>query len=309
VGGRVFVTVVNLQSGQSRLFALSARTGRAEWSVRGFISLAYDGRRIFAVGGGLLAAFVASTGRELWALQLPANVGFASPPVAYDGVVYVAGGASVGGAIAAVSEADAAVRWGAGVLNGDSSSPAVDNSGAYVSYACQQDYRFSLGGHLAWHRNPFCDGGGGSTPVLHGGFVYARGFLDTPLILSQASGAQAGTFSSATVPAFAGTSMFTLQNGRLIAVGQSGSPQEWTFGNGSLVTAPVINGGVVFVGSGNGVVYGVSASSGKRVWKGIAGLEIFPPVDGGVSAGMAVAGGMLVVPAGPVLTAFSVPAR
>ena len=309
--GRVFVTVENSQSYGTELYALDAGTGAVDWSVGlggtyGFSALAYDGRRVFALNyDGVLTAFAASTGHELWAAQMPGQYAFTAPPTAYDGVVYVSGAGS-GGTVYAVSEAGGVVRWTGPVQNGDKSSPAVDNSGAYVSYACQQDYRFNLRGHLVWHYSTSCEGGGGSTAVLHGSSVYARGAHDPPVILSKASGTLTGSFASATAPAFDSTNMYTLENGNLVAVDPSGSPDRWTFSNGSLVTAPVVSGGVVFVGSSNGAVYGVSASSGTQVWTGTAGSTILGPDErnADVLIGMAVGGGLLVVPAGNALTAF-----
>jgi len=309
--GRVFGTAEYTQSYGTQLYALDARTGAVDWSVGlggtyGFSALAYDGRRIFALNyDGVLTAFVASTGHELWSAQLPDQYQFTAPPTAYDGVVYVSG-AGFGGTVYAVSEADGVVRWTGTVVAGDKSSPAVDNTGAYVSYACQQVYRFSLRGNLVWHHDTGCWGGGGSTPVLHGSYVYARGPYGTPVILSKSSGTPSGSFASATAPAFDGTNMYTLQNGKLVALDPSGSPNRWTFGNGDLVTAPVVSGGVVFVGSSNGTVYGVSASSGTQVWAGAAGSTIAGPDEqnADVLVGMAVGGGLLVVPAGNALTAF-----
>ncbi len=309
--GRVFVTVENSQSYGTELYALDAGTGAVDWSVGlggtyGFSALAYDGRRVFALNyDGVLTAFAASTGHELWAAQMPGQYAFTAPPTAYDGVVYVSGAGS-GGTVYAVSEAGGVVRWTGPVQNGDKSSPAVDNSGAYVSYACQQDYRFNLRGHLVWHYSTSCEGGGGSTAVLHGSSVYARGAHDPPVILSKASGTLTGSFASATAPAFDSTNMYTLENGNLVAVDPSGSPDRWTFSNGSLVTAPVVSGGVVFVGSSDGTVYGVSASSGTEVWAGTAGSTIAGPDEqnADVLVGMAVGGGLLVVPAGNALTAF-----
>jgi len=309
--GRVFVTVENSQSYGTELYALDAGTGAVDWSVGlggtyGFSALAYDGRRVFALNyDGVLTAFAASTGHELWAAQMPGQYAFTAPPTAYDGVVYVSGAGS-GGTVYAVSEAGGVVRWTGPVQNGDKSSPAVDNSGAYVSYACQQDYRFNLRGHLVWHYSTSCEGGGGSTAVLHGSSVYARGAHDPPVILSKASGTLTGSFASATAPAFDSTNMYTLENGNLVAVDPSGSPDRWTFSNGSLVTAPVVSGGVVFVGSSDGAVYGVSASSGTEVWAGTAGSTIAGPDEqnADVLVGMAVGGGLLVVPAGNALTAF-----
>jgi outer membrane protein assembly factor BamB len=67
-----------------------------------------------------------------------------------------------------------------------------------------------------------------------------------------------------------------------------------------LVTAPVVNNGVVYVGSSTGTVYGVS-TTGKQVWSGTAGTQIVGPNS---DIAMAIGGGLLVVPAGNVLTAF-----
>ncbi len=179
-------------------------------------------------------------------------------------------------------------------------------SGVYVSYACQQDYRFSLSGHLVWHHTTGCEGGGGSTAVIADHSLYARGPGPPPIILSKSSGKQTGTFISQTAPAFDSDAMFTLQAGRLVAGPRSGGPRRWSFGPGTLVTAPVVSGSVVFEGSSNGMVYGVSARTGAQVWSGKAGSRIVGvdeqnPV---VLVGMAVGDGLLVVPAGTALTAF-----
>jgi outer membrane protein assembly factor BamB len=126
------------------------------------------------------------------------------------------------------------------------------------------------------------------------------------VILAKSTGAQSGSFASLTAPAFGGKYMYTLYAETLSAVDPSGSPDHWTFGGGSLVTAPVVSGGTVFVGNRSGTVFGLSASSGQRVWTGKAGSVIYGPDEqnADVVIGMAVGDGLLVVPAGRVLTAF-----
>lgn len=304
-GGRVFATVPNGANSGSNLFALNATTGAVDWSVSlggagtsSFSKPAYDGRRVFTItGDGVLTAFAAGTGRQIWSKQLPGQTFADAAPTAYDGIVYVSG-TGTGGTLYGVSEANGGM-WTAPVLNGDYSSPAVDYTGAYVSYACHQDYRFSLQGVVLWHHDPGCEGGGGSTAVLHGSSVYVRGYFDSPLILSKSSGSQVGTFTSATEPAFDKTNMYTLQNGNLVAVDPSGRPNRWTFRNGTLGTSAVISGAAIFVGGSAGKVYAVSATSHAKLWTGTA---ISPNAS---SVGpMAVGGGLLVVPAGPTLTAF-----
>jgi outer membrane protein assembly factor BamB len=313
-GGRVFVTVEHTDTSGTTLYALDAATGATDWSVGlagtfGFSALAYDGRRVFALNAdGVLTAFAAATGHQLWSVQMPVQAGvtpsFTAPPTGYDGIVYVSGA----GMVYAVSEAVGIVQWKGSVDGGDKSSPAVDGSGMYESYACNQAYRFSLAGHLAWHHAGGCEGGGGSTAVLHGTSLYARGFprTDTPIILSKSSGTSTGTFSSTTAPAFDGTNMYTLQSGTLVAVDPSGGPSRWAFGDGTFVTAPVVNNGVVYAGSSTGTVYGVSVKSHTKIWSATAGSAIVGPDEqnADILIGMAIGGGLLVVPAANVLTAF-----
>ena len=312
-GGRVFVTVENTQSYGGVLYAINETSGATDWSVGiagtyGFSALTYDGRQLFALNfNGVLTDFDAGTGTQAWSMQLPGQYSFTAPPTAYDGVVYVSGSGS-GGTVYAVSEADTTVRWTAPVEYGDKSSPAVDDTGAYVSYACQQDYRFTLGGAQVWHHTGSCSGGGGSTAVLHGARLYARGFtpIDTPVVLATSDGTQQATFASRTAPGFDASNMYTVSSGKLVAVAPSGSPDRWTFGDGTLVTAPVVYGSTVFVGSSSGTVYGVSASTGAQVWSGSAGATIVGPdeQDADVLIGMAAGANRLIVPAANVLTAF-----
>jgi outer membrane protein assembly factor BamB len=309
--GQVFVTVESTGSPGTELYALNAGTGAVEWSAalggsNGFSALAYDGRKIFSLNyDGILTAFSARTGGKLWAVSLSNT--FTAPPTAYDGMIYVAG-AGISGFVHGVSEVGGVTWWRYSVPGGKG-SPAVDNTGVYVSDACQQDDRFTLAGAHVWYYSARCAGGsGGSTAVLHGSSVYARGSVpaDAPVILSKDAGLPTGGFASATAPAFGRKNMYTLQSGKLIAVDPSGSPNRWTFGDGTLVTAPIVSGGTVFVGSSNGTVYGVSASSGAQVWSGVAGTTIAGPDEqnADVLAGMAVGEGLLVVPAANQLTAF-----
>jgi outer membrane protein assembly factor BamB len=307
--GRVFVTASHHGY---QLYALNASNGTTDWSVGlgnaiQLNGVAYDGQRIFVLDfSGLLTAYVAGTGREVWVTQMPGEWSFSGAPTAYDGVVYVTG-SGYGGTVYAVSEADGRVRMDTDVNGGDG-TPAVDSTGMYVSYGGPVAYRFSLAGRLVWEHSGCCSGGGGSTPALYGSYVYARGAwpLDTPLILSKSLGARVAAFASDTAPAFGSKTMYTLYGGNLVAASASGGPKRWTFKNGSLVTAPLVNNGVVYVGSSGGRVYGVSARSGARIWSAAAGPYMSPvgAEAGGPPIGMAIGGGRLVVPAGNVLTAF-----
>jgi len=300
----IFVSGSDSSDPESTVYALSQRDGHIDWSahVRStyfLAGLAYDGRTLFCLNSdGVLTAFNATTGHERWAVRMPTQYHFTSAPTAYDGVVYLAG-AGIGGMVYAVSEADGIVRWSRSVENGDDSSPAVDGRALYLSYACQQDYRFSLAGRLVWHHRTYCEGGGGSTPAEHGNHVYAQGFGDPPLILSAATGNTVGSFAAGSIPAFGNANMYILRSGNLVAVDPSGGPDRWARGGGMLVTPPVADNGVVFAGASNGKVYGFSPT-GRKVWAAVAGQGIGSDAYSGLTIGNR----LLVVPAGHVITAF-----
>jgi hypothetical protein len=68
------------------------------------------------------------------------------------------------------------VLWTQSVANGDNSSPALNSTSVFVSYACGLTYSFDrTTGALQWFSNSSCEGGGGKTPVVHGGRPGAAG--------------------------------------------------------------------------------------------------------------------------------------
>jgi outer membrane protein assembly factor BamB len=304
--GQVFLTQALSSSGSLTsvdIYALNATTGTTNWfdsisSLYGQAGLAYDGHTLFFLNfGGVLTAINADTGRENWSVQMPGQYAFTAQPTAYDGMVYVSGAGS-GGTVYGVTEASGVVDWTGAVMNGDDSSPAVDDTGVYVSYACQQDYRFTINGKLTWHVSGNCEGGGGSTVALEGGYAYARGSaIDTPEILSALTGSQVGSFASDTIPAFGQGNMYTLQSGNLVAANPAGTPNRWGYGAGTLATPPVADSSYVFVGSNSGTIFGLSGS-GSQVWSGSAGTTI------AYGQTLALGDGIVVAPAGNTITAF-----
>ena len=112
--------------------------------------------------------------------------------------------------------------------------------------------------------------------------------------------------------------MFTVSGGVLTATGSN----NWTYSgdgtlNGAPITAPIVVNGTVYVGAASGEVYALpEAVNGLAVntpvWVGNAGAPILTPVDdvdglrlrSPMTGGLAVGGGMLIVPATGTLTAF-----
>jgi len=309
VGNKVFVTVANASGYGTELYALSSSTGKTVWSqaIAGtyfWSNAAYDGGQVFVVNyDGLLKAFNATTGAQNWSEQLPGQYSFSSPPTASNGVVYV-GGAGSGGTLYAVSETSGSVLWTQSVENGDNSSPALNASSVFVSYACGLTYSFSrTTGSEQWFSNSSCEGGGGKTVVVHGGDVYARDPDLGNKLLNAKTGALLGTFAAGPAPAFDGNTGLFLDNGTLTA--SSG----WTFtGDGGLDTAPIAVGDTVYVGSSTGELYGLNVSDGSVVWSTNVGTAINGPDEQNVSqplTGLGTRRGLLVVPAGDTLVAYS----
>jgi outer membrane protein assembly factor BamB len=312
-GGMVFVTVAdNGGSYGTTLYALDQATGATIWSqpISGtyfWSDAAYDGGHIFVLNyDGLLREFDAATGIPGWSVQLPGQYAFSSPPTAAGGIVYT-GGAGSGGTVYAVSESSGAVLWTQPVANGDHSSPALSAADVYVSYECGLVYAFDrVTGQRRWFSNGPCEGGGGKTPVYHASKVYARDFTGNK-ILDAGTGASLGTFQADPAPAFAGKIGLFLSAGTLRAV--KGKKTRWTFtGAGGLDTAPIAVGDTVYVGSSSGMLYGLTLKKGKVAWSTNVGASIPAPDEQNVSqplTGLAAGQGLLVVPAGNELAAFT----
>jgi outer membrane protein assembly factor BamB len=269
-------------------------------------SLAYDNGAIYTLSeGGTVSAFDAASGAMLWRVLLTEQWSFTSPITAYGGLLYV-GGSGDGGTVFVLDETNGATLNTTSVENGDESSPAIDGSRVYVSYACTQAYALTLGGTLLWHHATGCEGGGGVTPVVFGGSVYERDQAgDT--ILDAASGNSIGTFVSSTAPGFDGTSAFFVTSAGVTAVTTIGQAELWSQpGDGALGTPPVIANGTVYVGSAQGNLYGFNEATGTLVWQDAVGAPFaIPTVVADATATLASAEGILAAPAGNTLYVYA----
>lgn len=311
--GLVFVTVADGSSGSGTdLYALSQSDGSVVWSqlVSGAYSWStatYDNGQVFVVdSNGLMDAFDATAGTLSWSVQLPGQYSFSSPPTAGNGVVYV-GGSGIDGTLYAVSETDGSVLWTQKVETGEDSSPALSGTSVFVSYACDFAYSFArTTGQPQWVTSPPCEGGGGDTPVYNNGSLYIRDASEGNQILNATTGQETGTFAATTAPAFAGKTALFMSSGTLSA--SVSGRTKWTFtGDGGLVTAPIVVGSTVYVGSSSGMVYGLDISKGKVVWSAQTGSPINGPDEQSVFSpltGLGAGQGLLVVPAGDQLAAY-----
>ena len=115
------------------------------------------------------------------------------------------------------------------------------------------------------------------------------------------------SYTASQPPAFSATTGYFLQSGTLSAIGLSNNVIQWTFaGDGSLATAPILVNGYLFVGSSSGKLYALDASSGALLSQTTLGGA----ANGGNGyqlgqSGLSAGGGLLLVPAGSTLSAFT----
>jgi outer membrane protein assembly factor BamB len=319
-GNRIFVIGGNPTS----LDALDAETGNLLWSqivpqgYQAWVGATYDNGLVFIVSirtpsfvSGAMFAFSAIDGHQVWMTMLPSQSKFKSAPTASNGIVYTSG-VSEEGTLYAVRESDGALLWASGVASGFSSSPAVTPNGAFVSFVCPQTDRYDpSGGQLLWHFSGGCYAGAGASPAQYQGLVYVRGALNYPtdgITLNAENGAYAGGFDSTYLPAFWQNLAFYTESSYLTAVDVATSQFLWfqLLQNGdSFSCAPVVVNGVVYSGTAQGNLYGISGDTGSLVFSANLGQGVACP-EGGTppQAGLSAGAGLLVVPAGGQLTAF-----
>ena len=307
--GRVFVTVGDPSGHGGTLYALDAATGAKLWSQRisgsyMWSTAAYDAGRVFVVNSdGNLQAFDSTAGSPVWSHALGGQT--SSPPVALDGLVYTSWDYG-GGTLVALRESDGGVAWSEPVANGDNSAPALDASKVYVSYAGPQTYAFDRGsGSPVWHYAAQGSGGGGQTPALHGGRVYARGLQGFDGVYDATNGQRVAPLDGGPPPAFAGDTGVFVTYASVRAQAMSSGTTLWNLSRpDGISTPPMIAANTVYVGDPHGNLDGLDLATGHVVWTANLGV----PVDEGadpVWSGMAAGEGLLVVPAHNTLTAFS----
>jgi outer membrane protein assembly factor BamB len=304
-GNRVFVLAGVM------LYALNAQNGATLWGpieVGVSRGLAYDSGRVFAINfSGLLRAYEASTGTQLWTRQLSGQA-FTSPPTAMGGTVYV-GGVST---LYAVNASDGTVKWSVPNAGGDQSAPAVTTNALYVSYSCNNAWAIGpAAGNVIWHYTSSCLGGGGKTPVFYNGRVYIRDVALENLALDAGVGIPVAAIPAGPAPAFHGSTGFFLNvnivstlEARDITTGAL----KWSFtGDGTLSSAPLVVNGKVYIGSISGKLYALDESSGANVWTGIVGAAVNRPDEQNLSEpliGLGAGEGLLVVPASNSVVAY-----
>jgi outer membrane protein assembly factor BamB len=290
-GGRIYVYDTS-----GTVYALSPGGGSA-WSV----SLAPEGERSRAAGGGIaasgnvifaatgfgeLVALDAASGARIWAFTLSAPA--YSAPTAASGKVYVVSATNV---LHAVNQADGTEAWQypgipetAGVLS--AASPAVSGNTVVVPYSSGEVIAFDTeSGELKWAdaviRSTRTLAVSGLTdvaasPVIYEGVVYATGVSGRTIAVRLSDGERLWeqNIGSASTPAVSGNALFIVDlEDNLVAVDRASGNAFWRTELPtvrkrrfiSVWTGPTLAGGVLWVVSNDGRMFGVDPALGSII--------------------------------------------
>lgn len=309
--GKVFLTVDTTPSASvstsSELLALDQATGATDWgpiSLSGLANAAYDNGIIFVTvfpsnGAPQVRAYDAATGDLKWDVSLGGSE--VAAPTAADGLVYTTG--------VALLEGTGAISW-KGAIGEGSGTTAVTADGVYAAYPCWAFDLRPATGETIWQNTSGCDGGGGETSVVANGVFYApTSSGESGDELDAETGASLGSYTADYPPAIGGGTGYFLYGGTLNAIDLGTNTIIWTFtGDGQLATSPVIVNQVVFIGSASGNLYALDSATGQVKWQ----VNLGAPIPDGESAlssyflsGLSAGDGLLVVPAGTKVTAYT----
>ncbi len=310
VDGEVIVTV-KLSSGSSEMLALDQTTGNTVWGpvlVGGLANATYDNGRVFVVsanrlGTTTLEAYDANTGVLDWSTNLTAFALYTGAPTAEDGTVYVGSE----GTMFALDESNGAVLWEK-VMSDFGISTAVTMDGVYTSGPCPASDLRPATGEYIWQNNSGCGGLGGAIPVVANQLLYSPdgSSLYNGDIFNAETGASNGNYSADSPPAFTPTMGYFLQSGTLRGITLANNTIQWSFtGDGTLDGAPIVVNQYVIIGSSSGNLYALDGTTGAQVWNVNLGTAIGASVEALPYSGLAAGDGLLVVPSGTTVTAYT----
>jgi outer membrane protein assembly factor BamB len=291
-----------------KLEAHDLHTGARRWGPvpqGGRSGLAYDGGQVFAVNAsGVLRAYQAQTGVPTWSVKLAVDSPFGLAVTAYHGVVYV------GGAESALFAVDAQTGARRGTRQRRGSTPAVNDTAVYLASSCGATALDPQTGTALWDRASSCTSSAAPLPVLYGGRLYGVGDMNSLYVFDAASGQPQQIYAAQSAPAFAGPRGFVVAGNQLQAFAVDSGAILWTFTGvdpdsrpdfgrtAGFGAPPLVVGNTVYIGSGTGALYGLDPASGHPV-------VTIPDLGGPIATGLGAGAGILVVPAGGHLVAFT----
>jgi outer membrane protein assembly factor BamB len=309
-GGRVFAVVNNEPPSGSwsmSLYAFDASTGNVDWGpvtlpggTGDYEGLVYDNGAVYVGTTGYpgfstypFTKYSATTGAQLWQINLSGSCELESEPVCANGYVYVTagGGMDTSGNFTTMlyklSESNGAVAWTDWFFdNGFVGAPAI---GATDGYQWFDNYEFGFDLGTGSAMLPSTSEASGFQALYNGDL-----FVTNPNLaeLNPMTGSTIQTYGVAdqvpTYPAFDNGSIFWLPNnplGDLQATNISTGATEWTANSVGYITSPVIVNGIVYVGDLGGNFNGIDESTGALAYNVVlpgepAQTNLLGPVDG-----------------------------
>lgn len=321
--GKAFMTVTS--GGESSIVALNLQNGQVAWGpfpVGQRANAAYDDGKVFVAVGrdplllrGALQAYDAATGELLWREPLADSLlREVSAPTAVGGRVFVNFDAisGVGERIGAWSQADGAEIW-TSVAPSDRSPPAVGAVGVYIGRGCVTQGYALEDGELLWSRNAGCTAPVNNVVTVVDGRVYSGAAApggSTP-IYDELTGEPLGGYlggQEITVSGETGyvASMVTGLQAINLATGAVEWQNPFGLNQGVDYLPPIVAGGVAWMVFSSGTVWGLDPGNGEIVWQLQVPSTVINSPFGGNQSGLAVGGGMLLIPGGSGVVAYRV---
>jgi outer membrane protein assembly factor BamB len=255
----------------------------------GVYGLAAGGGALYVAANEGIYALAASDGAIRWFQSKLSGRSGCAPILAGDTVYFCAQDSDYNNVLAALNSADGSIRWTAALTSTPNSMPAV-TSGLICIRDDKTLYALRPDGSMLWHL-PLAEGSASqeSTPAIVNGVVYVGG--DKAFYtLDAGSGSviwrmpfNAAIASSPVVAngaVYFGTSS---GDGAIYALNAANGTQLWRVVDGSGVGAvdssPVVVNGTMYIGSDQGVVYALDATTGKTRWQKIPGKQYVDAVS------------------------------
>jgi outer membrane protein assembly factor BamB len=236
----------------------------------GFVFVpSYDGR---------LYALDEYTGSLIWSFGTGSNI--VATPAVGNGIVYLA---SKDFTVYALDENTGSMLWRVSNVAPVVSSPVLADGklfyGTLYSPSAGRAEFLALNpqdGTILW-RQTIGDYIEGSAAVGNGLVFFGMGAISNAVVmaLNETTGKSAWSYSTAvattitSAPATGyGNVYVSLDSTRFLALSQSTGSLVWSFNtpSGSNATSPAVNNGVVYFGTGRGIVYARNATTGVQIW-------------------------------------------
>jgi len=322
--GKVFVNLATPVNGPlgTTLTALDAQTGATVWSkpltlpeVHSSAS-AYDAGRIFSVTNtGVLTAYNAGTGTQLWRRSFPESY-FTAGPTAGGGMVYLSGGGLVGQAYG-VNQGSGQLVWKNTFAVGGPAfaTLSIPTGKVFVGYPCNLFTMAASTGQLGWKYEGACVGGQTGLSALYANRIFLS--FGAPAVASDlmsifdaTTGKWVGQLNDVVAaPAFYNGIGYFVRSNRLSAFTVPAMTPLWNFALEPYLDFPqpvymapiVVNGKVIMV-SYAGDLWVLDGTTGKQLQH-----MSFGTTTGGNSmffSGLTAGEGVILVPVGKTLFAF-----